>query len=289
MNKIFLYLVVFITHFNFCFSDVNQQVSELNNYLNLYQKHDYCEHINDFFISCRNIEEETTEILHSEELLLISLGYRCSTARQIQSHGWRKAAFPFDWNETPTDGLLKVLTDNFQFFYNFDYFKPHPIYTHSVLNTYYNILLAHDFPATAEKINHDGKEVMHYFLVPDWEKFFPEVKEKYIRRIHKFNSLSKYTGKVFFIRTIYPAEDPLKFEQASQLKDVIRTKFPSLNFELIFIEMSNKINNWIPDNDSHWNKIDTKKFIIQDYGFYSPDTERVYKEIFESLGIKKRS
>lgn len=229
---------------------------------------------------------DTSEInnLQQSEPLLISLGYNCHCALQIQKHGWRVASFPFDWNLSTIKGINCLFQNDFHHFLDIEYLRsaqaPH---YGCVYNTLYEILFSHDFHT------------------PDWENALDQVKIKYERRIKRFNDLSKYTGKIYFIRLIFNVEDvnaPLVHElnvphrlntdEIIDLKAELIKKFPLVDFELILIFYGDKSN-------YDWSALQIKDFYIhgkndqwwQDWS--ASYIEEQFCDIFESLGIPKKS
>jgi len=65
-----------------------------------------------------NIEGDDVNISQfNREPIFVSLGSYCAPASLIRSSGFRKAAFPFDWNIS-LDGekLIELLEDDFEHF-----------------------------------------------------------------------------------------------------------------------------------------------------------------------------
>src|SRR5271155_2880823 len=57
--------------------------------------------------------------------LVVSLGCDCSTAGILRNCGIRKAAYPFDWlRSIDLSGLIKVLDDDFAFFFEDRFAQP---------------------------------------------------------------------------------------------------------------------------------------------------------------------
>lgn len=208
------------------------------------------------------------------EPLMISIGYNCWGAYQIQKHGWRTASFPFDWNLTPVKGINQILQDNFRYFLDETHLITRHIYHQFVYNVYYNIFFAHDFPVCAGEIICDG-----------WQQHLPEVKNKYERRIQKFNNLSDYKGKIFFIRLIF-AFNQLNIDEIIILKNELIKKFPSVDFDLVLIFCG-------VDKKYEWLNYGIKDFYIPLVGEWEQfwddkEFEQKFCDIFESLGLQKK-
>ena len=55
---------------------------------------------------------------------VISLGYFCSTALELQRYGLRDGSYPFDWNITPIRSALAMIESGFEGFLQFDQLRP---------------------------------------------------------------------------------------------------------------------------------------------------------------------
>ena len=166
------------------------------------------------------------------EALFVSLGSYCAPASLVRSCGYRKAAFPFDWNIT-MDGekLIEMLENDFAYFFDDEYLMPFARGS-ALLHTYYHI-----------EFVHEG--------VWDVDQYAPNMeilRSKYLRRIERFRQLKNYPGKVFFLRSayIYSVEDShraYKFKenieisdkQSLKLYDSLKRFFPNLDFSLLVI------------------------------------------------------
>jgi len=156
----------------------------------------------------------------STEPLFISLGPDCYIAGYLDQIGYRRASFPFDWLlMLDHNGMVKVLDDDFKYFLDPTYYSIHP--SKYLIHTYYHIEFRHE---------HDNDLI-----------------GKYGRRIDRFRRLDNYSGKVFFIRKSFaaaeapsfywPSKDLLNisFEHALELKQVLKKRFPNLDFSLVIM------------------------------------------------------
>ena len=119
---------------------------------------------------------------------VISLGFFCSTASEIERIGLRNASYPFDWVISEFDLVLNLIENNFSDFLEEDLLikdkNSKPLEkTYVVKNVKNNIRFFHDF-----------------FIGETISKQISVVKEKYNRRIKRFyKSITKPT---LFIRYI---------------------------------------------------------------------------------------
>ena len=125
------------------------------------------------------------------DTVYIPLGNDCSIAYQLNKLGLRKCALPFDWILTPSiNNVIKCLEENFSKF--FDNLK--------VKNQCNFPLLDFDWnekeSSTIRVVNDYGFHFVH-----DFERLedLPDVKEKYLHRIERFNEIvcNKSIKKVF--------------------------------------------------------------------------------------------
>jgi hypothetical protein len=165
----------------------------------------------------------------SKEPLFVSLGSDCGMAGQVENIGYRRASFPFDWLLTfDHNGMLKVLDDNFKHFLNPSCYSLHT--NGALVNTYYHFEFRHE---------HDNDFI-----------------GKYARRIDRFRKLNNYSGKVFFMResfggadhpsVYWPSKDliHISFEHAQELKQVLKKRFPDLNFTLVILNFCGNRTEW---------------------------------------------
>lgn len=170
------------------------------------------------------LDEERKELSwDSKEPLFISLGSDCYVAGNLVHIGYRRASFPFDWLlSLDHNAVINILDDNFKHFLNPSYYSLHT--NGSLINTYYHLEFRHE---------HDNDFI-----------------GKYGRRIDRFRRLNTYSGKIFFIRKAYkedastssywPCKELLKitFEQALELKHVLKKRFPNLDYTLVIVNLS---------------------------------------------------
>lgn len=173
---------------------------------------------------------------------LISLGCNCWQAQALRTedtlelndtdfakifkaNGLRDAAFPFDWLLTlDNDKLIQCLDERFQYFNEESYFVRYDKIC--LENTRYNFKFTHDWP-------YDGVQ-----LTPERHKGqLAFIKNKYTRRIARFEKLSNFKGKVFFIRA-FSADSDYNDQSSQKLYEALKRFFPDLNFTLVIINWS---------------------------------------------------
>lgn len=189
-----------------------------------------------FFFVPLSADEDTVSnsFLDEQESLYISLGADCRAAHFSSLAGLKKASFPFDWIlSLNTKSVSRLIRDNFEFFLDEGCFEKHPTYTHVMVNNYYGIEFRHEWNCN---------------LWNDFYKYkedFGDIQIKYQRRIDRFFRLADYKGKVFFIRAAFnPNMDsnikdlPIEqrgttYEEAVELRNALREKFPKLDLTLV--------------------------------------------------------
>jgi len=97
---------------------------------------------------------------------VISLGYFCSTALELQRYGLRDASYPLDWNITPLQSALAAIESGFHGFLQLDHLVPEP---HRVLDSGSGIFLYNDFDP----------------MLPIGDQY-EMVRNRYVRRIQRF-------------------------------------------------------------------------------------------------------
>lgn len=162
----------------------------------------------------------------------VSLGWNCFNARQLRHYkvyGIRKAAYPFDWNQTSLNGLCSVLLDNFFDFFNPDYLVKSMPGAVGIFNKKYNITMAHDF------------EVFGNITEKNFLQFLPTIQKKYERRIKRLYNVCNTARHVYFFRTAPSHRDTnfLKYDiphtkkQIERLRNILLELFPQKNWTLI--------------------------------------------------------
>ncbi len=183
----------------------------------------------------------------------ISIGLDCSVAWQLQKHNIRTVAFPFDWMKISSiDTICRVIESDFRCFFDREHIRPVEITTSfpvfeddfpdvfetetglKVQNTYYNITFPHEF--------HD---------VADFETNFDKIKDKYERRIQRFNEyITKPDTKLVFVSN-------KKTSDIDKLKKIVKQKYDvDVDVVNICYDKKMKISSW------HKNEIDWKTYLL---------------------------
>ncbi len=163
--------------------------------------------------------------------MAVSLGSYCAPALTLRERGIRPAALPFDWIlSVDGDKLLEILEDDFRFFMDDRYLRPHPT-SGVLLHHRYHLEFSHE-------VNSHGAE---YFADLDG------LRARYERRVARFRQLADYRGPVDFIRRswslsthpnyVFRDEGNLMIGAvyASRLLQTLSTRFPKLDLRLIIV------------------------------------------------------
>lgn len=100
---------------------------------------------------------------------VISLGYFCSVALELERIGLRDAAYPFDWCISDFSGVIALIENEFSELFDFKWLEQYKPSMNIYRNSKYNIEFYHDFSA-----------------YKSLEEQLVSVKEKYRRRINRF-------------------------------------------------------------------------------------------------------
>lgn len=166
----------------------------------------------------------------TQETLFVSLGSWCEVAAALIGSELRNAAYPFDHIISfDPEKLLDILNDDFAYFLDPNFLQLAPNGPGFLLNDYYHLEFLHegDFRQLSTMGNFQAK---------------------YTRRINRFRELANYSGKVVFIRTVYeysmtdphrhyfcPDNVVISDEYATRLYEVLKSRFPNLNFTLVIL------------------------------------------------------
>ena len=100
---------------------------------------------------------------------IISLGFFCSCASELERVGLRKASYPFDWTISPFPSVLSLINNHFEGFLDYDLLEQNISKPAYYRNKNYNIQFFHDFNK-------------YHSLASQLKK----VQKKYERRIKRF-------------------------------------------------------------------------------------------------------
>jgi len=122
-------------------------------------------------------EQKMSILSIKEKYNIISLGCNCCPAAALRDMGLREKALPFDWIISNIKGLELCFKNNFQ-----DFHKNLQINDNKTV-IYDNLFFeyVHDYPLNEI----DNK------IVDNWKDYYPEIFEKYERRIQRFLNIMK--------------------------------------------------------------------------------------------------
>ena len=221
----------------------------------------------------------TSCVLALEPPMFVSLGSACETASRVEDFGLKCATYPFDWLlSVGPQTIAQILKEDFAFFLEESYFIPHPYHADVVVNQRYQI-----------EMRHDWKGINLWENFSRYRETFPEIREKYVRRIARFRRLGEYQGKVFFIRAAIdfdveeriaswatPHQRIISSQESSELKHCLRNLFPSLDFTLVVINYLEELPN----------PIEVEEGIIEFKFRRSCEKRDAYGSIFKSLSAQ---
>lgn len=152
----------------------------------------------------------------------ISIGGFCHLALGLKHHGIRKEAYPFDWVITPSQSLIKVITEDFYNFFSLQHMQ-------GFTNTYTGMAFVHDFPSLKDIYYPDEMPHEESRSVPGNENEYVWNYKKYMRRIERFKKVLSSNKKVILLRS------PATKKEALIIRDLFISKYPSLNFTLVVV------------------------------------------------------
>jgi hypothetical protein len=135
-----------------------------------------------------------------ENVNYISMGQDCSPASALKNLDLRKFSSPFDWIVSNIEGVKKCINEDFKNFHKNLKFN----HNRTRVIDSYGFEFPHDYPGeNNDEIKDDDIHGENKIRL-DWEKFTPEILEKYERRIKRFINLMNipepiiifYTGKL---------------------------------------------------------------------------------------------
>lgn len=148
---------------------------------------------------------------------IISLGFFCSVASELERVGLRSASYPFDWLISDFEGVVKAIESHFEDFLNYDNMAQYEMNPSFYKDQKYKMQFYHDF----DECNSLKKQL-------------PKVKEKYGRRIERFYSSIK--NPTLFLRYI---ESQDEVEWIERNLDRINSLFCSFNDKNSIIWIAN--------------------------------------------------
>lgn len=185
-------------------------------------------------------------------ITFISLGYNCYVKMYINTIA-NQQTYLFDWIGSPMWGINKFINNSFNLFNKEDY-KTLQIYTenednaHMHCNTLYYFKFIHDIPTNC---NID-KTLIHRNKNGGIKKvnYYDDFKNKYTRRIERFNTLLSSNKCIVFIRFEECMKNKVIHEDYKKLYSIpeleyinefihlIKNKYPKLKFRVIYVSKS---------------------------------------------------
>lgn len=182
----------------------------------------------------------------------ISIGSDCSAAAALRGLNLRQQAYPFDWMQSSVPGIVQCIQENFLGFHEDIQLMPHGRRMIDV----YGFEYPHDYPLQGHNSDDDHQigegmigEQTGLLISDDWERYYPTVKEKYLRRIQRFREAMNDTSKpvifltrhgeeaakelFMFLRTHYARNDLYMVNSDPDAKDL---QFPESGFLCIRTE-----------------------------------------------------
>ncbi|MBQ7203703.1 MAG: hypothetical protein IJS03_06790 [Eubacterium sp.] len=161
------------------------------------------------------MDEQERSILNKRYNNIISLGFFCSVAQELEKYGFRNASYPFDWLISDFKGVIEVIERDFKDFLNYDYLSQMAVNPKYYINTAYGFQFYHDFNAyqpLSTQLN--------------------DVRKKYNRRINRF--YKNITKPTLFVRYI---ENEVEFkwieENYIRIRELLKSFNP--NKEIVYI------------------------------------------------------
>lgn len=170
----------------------------------------------------------------------ISFGNDCAIAYQLEKFNKRNISLPFDWIKCDLKGLIKCINDEF------NHFMDESCFTMKNTSTSYKIIQDNysdgKLTNSIRMLNNEyGFHHLHDFklnitveITQNLEYEFKKFKEKYTRRINRFNELMRDSLVHKVIIHIGPDKDS---ELLEELFNVFDSKSYS-NYQIIFIRYS---------------------------------------------------
>ena len=192
---------------------------------------------------------ELKDTTSSEEGL--SLGWNCNSAvvgvstnlRRTRQNGYKTC--PFDEMMSNYEGIVKCFQDDFKYFCDPEYLKVIKIPPESLLlnthgdgdmiiyNTKYNFLFNHESHHANLHVIENWENGMDHYIMNNYEEFII----RYKRRIQNMRDLLQSGKFINFILT-RPETD---LDGIPELLQVIKNKFPLLNFKFHFLDCDKNI------------------------------------------------
>lgn len=211
------------------------------------------------------VDEETQTVAY------ISLGANCAAGLHLVRHQLLTRYYPFDWIETPFDGLCYLLKTGFKDFLDKNALTPQ----HSITTWVEPDLdrAIPSYPRQRVRNQTSGCEFVHDFIDAALSNY-PAVAEKYARRIERFYRTIAQAKHVYFFRT------EISRAQAKILRNLLREVFPNLSFTLV-----------VPTHKRHltkpWHLASVRPFYLGSHATAGSNKPE-WDNIFAALGLAHR-
>ncbi|MFC1616397.1 DUF1796 family putative cysteine peptidase [Patescibacteria group bacterium] len=153
---------------------------------------------------------------------IISIGYFCSVASELDRKSFRSEAYPFDWLIIDLDSLTDLISNKFKDFINptmlAQYIKPKNV----IMHTKYNLKFFHDFDPQKSIINQ-----------------LPKAGEKFFRRIKRLYDALNSQDPILFVRYI-STESTNKDTPKKITRFISEIEKFTNNFQLLLINHSDQ-------------------------------------------------
>jgi hypothetical protein len=178
----------------------------------------------------------------------ISLGWNCHSATTGVSMGIRKTkkdgykTCPFDEMATNYDGIIECIKDDFKYLCDIHYLELIKIPKESkwlsgetlIYNKKYKFIFNHESPGHANLyVTQKWPKGINHYIVNSYEEFI----NRYKRRISNIKDLLNSGKKIKFILT----RPNTKLCDISKLHQVIKNKYPLLDFEFVLLDCDKNI------------------------------------------------
>jgi len=148
----------------------------------------------------------------------ITLGWDCSPATALRNLQLREYALPFDWIRSNAEILSKVIENNFSGFHESLKLSENKQF---IIDSY-GLNFPHDYPTIKQNCISLTDEIDETILISDWEKYIPDIQEKYKRRIERFHSIMNSDEPLIALYAGYISDVQL-------FKDAFKTRYNKTN------------------------------------------------------------
>lgn len=143
---------------------------------------------------------------------IVSLGFFCNVASEIERLGYRDASYPFDWVTNRMSAVNELISNDFE-----DLIDPSKLALEELNKSFvvkhinYEFRFYHDFNCQMEIAEQCSK-----------------VKNKYLPRIERFRSLLDSNKRVLFVRYVYDQNEGNEIEKFIKIMDRFPCKYDLL-------------------------------------------------------------